>query len=229
MASISWNGGTGTWGTASDWRTTTVPTTAGDVTISVSGSYTLTVSAPAFANSLSLNASGAIVTVASTLAIGTNLSLSAGTLSVNGSATASSFAQAGGTLSGTGTVTVSGSASLGTTSNSYLVESGSGTTDLKAGATLGGGTFTPILALDGGRVLQNDATFSWASGYFYLGYNPLDTTVGGATIVNSVGATFNDQTANQIYTNLGTDVFDNAGLFETTEVAPVVWTAPRGN
>src|SRR5208282_3408853 len=71
-------------------------------------------------------------------------------------------------------------------------------------------------ALDGGRVLQNDGTFNWTGGSIDLGYNPLGSTVGGATIVNALGAIFNDQVAGSINNETGTNVFTNAGTFETS-------------
>src|SRR5262249_40626740 len=89
----------------------------------------------------------------------------------------------------------------------------SGTTDLKAGGTLGGsgGSF----ALDGGRVLQNDATFNWTNGSINMGTNPFGTSVGGSTIINSLGATFNDGVASTIFQGNGTNVFNNLGTFTT--------------
>ena len=142
-----------------------------------------------------------------------NTTLSGGALNTGSNGiTFANFTQTGGTLTGTGTVTVTGSASLGTTGN-YVVESGSGTTDLKGISTLIGNVG---VALDGGRVLQNDGTLNWTSSAIYMGYNPLGTTVGSSTIVNSLGATFNDAVAGSISNNTGTNVFNNAGTFETT-------------
>jgi hypothetical protein len=64
--------------------------------------------------------------------------------------------------------------------------------------------------------MQNDGTFNWTGGSINLGNNPFGTTVGGANIVNALGATFNDQVAGSITNNTGTNVFNNAGTFETT-------------
>jgi hypothetical protein len=72
------------------------------------------------------------------------------------------------------------------------------------------------LTLDGGRTLQNDGTFNWASGQIDMGYNPFGTTIGGSAIVNSLGATFNDTTAGTIANYNGTNAFNNAGTFTTS-------------
>ena len=149
----------------------------------------------------------------------TNTTLSSGTLSLgsNSVTLATNFTQVGSsTLAGTGTLKLTNAASLGTTSGGYLEENGSGTTDLQVGGTLGGSSSTPYLALDGGHVLQNDGTFNWVNGYIYLGYDPLAPTVGGGTIVNSAGATFNDEVASSIITETGSTAFDNAGTFATS-------------
>ena len=122
------------------------------------------------------------------------------------------FAQTGSdTLTGTGMVAVTTTATF--SGATYLVESGSGTTDLQVGAT---GTLSAgVLALDGGRKLQNDGTFNWTGGSIAMGDNPLGTTVGGSTIVNSAGATFNDNVAGSITSSLGANQFNNAGTFAT--------------
>ena len=91
------------------------------------------------------------------------------TVTVNSGANfGSEFTQSGGTLTGTGTVTVTGAAALGSTGN-YVLESGSGTTDLKGTSTLTGNGSSLGLALDGGRVLQNDGTLNWTSGNIEMG------------------------------------------------------------
>jgi hypothetical protein len=140
------------------------------------------------------------------------LKLASSTLTVNSTASlGSGFTHAAGTLSGSGTVTVTGLGSF-TGVSTYMMETGSGTTDLQGGGVLSSG----ILALDGGRKLQNDGTFNWTGGSISLGQNPLGTTIGGATINNMVGATFNDQVAGSITNSTGTNVFNNAGTFNTS-------------
>ena len=49
-----------------------------------------------------------------------------------------------------------------------------------------------------------------------MGYNPFGTTIGGSTIVNSLGATFNDEVASEIANETGTNVFISAGIFTTS-------------
>ena len=99
-----------------------------------------------------------------------------------------------------------------------MVETGGGITDLQGGGALSSG----YLCLDGGRTLQNDGTFNWTGGYIYLGLNPLGTTVGNATIVNSTGATFNDDVASSV-------VNEPAAMCATTPEPspPVSSAAPR--
>ena len=213
----NWNQTTGNWATVADWSTglpgaTNEAVLGGSAAYSVTSSGIVTVYTLVSTPTATLNITGGTFTVTDYAGQGP-LMLSGGTLGIgSSSATIASLMQTGGTLTGTGTVTVTGSASLGTTGN-YVVESGSGTTDLKGISTLIGNVG---VALDGGRVLQNDGTLNWTSSAIYMGYNPLGTTVGSSTIVNSSGATFNDAVAGSISNNTGTNVFNNAGTFETT-------------
>jgi fibronectin-binding autotransporter adhesin len=121
--------------------------------------------------------------------------------------------QSGGTLSGTGTLTVTGTASLGSPNGAPTLETGQGTTDLRVGGTL---SSTSFYSLDGQRTLQNDGTLNWTNGAIYLGYNPFSSNIGGATIINSAGATFSDQVVSSIVNNTGTNAFNNAGTFTTS-------------
>ena len=215
-----WNG-TGNWTTNNDWSSGTPPglsqvasLDSGAVTFS-SSSGTVLLAGLTGTASATLDVTGGSLTVTNFTAQGP-LGLSGGTLNIGSSnATIALFTQSGGTLSGSGTVTVTGLASLGT-SSSYVVETGSGTTNLQGGGTIGNTTNNPLY-LDGGRVLQNgnDGTLKWVSGTINMGDNP-NGTVGGSTIVNSLGATFNDAVAGNIDNETGTNVFTNAGLFETT-------------
>ena len=105
------------------------------------------------------------------------------------STSVAAFEQSGGAVDGTGTLTVSGAATV----ISSDLETGAGTTLLKGVTTLNG-----ALYLDGGRVLENKGTLDVTSpsagaagGQFYLGENlNSDLSVGGGTIKNDVGATF---------------------------------------
>ena len=143
------------------------------------------------------------------------LQLASSTLTVNSTASlGSGFTQTGGTLSGAGTVTVTGSAALVI----QCVYTGERHWDdgFKGTSTLSGSNVGYYFALDGGRVLQNDGTLTWTGGPIDMGSNPFGTTVGGSTIVNSLGAIFNDAAAYSIVNGTGTNVFNNAGTFETT-------------
>ena len=143
----------------------------------------------------------------------TNTTLSGGALTTGSSpiTLGTNFTHAAGTLSGSGTVTVTGLSSF-TGVSTYMLETGSGTTDLQGGGVLSSG----ILALDGGRKLQNEGIFNWTGGSISLGQNPFGTSVGGATIVNALGATFNDAVAGTINNGSGTNAFINAGTFQTS-------------
>ena len=157
--------------------------------------------------SATTNFSGA--TIASLGALG----VTAGTLNLAASVTAASLTQSGGTISGSGTLTVSGAATF--SGGGYDQESGTGKTLLQGTTTDSAYEIT----LDGGRVLENAGTFNVnaTSGYgnFYLGYSPTGS-VGGGTIKNDAGATFDFQSASSIYNNMGATGFTNAGTLEQT-------------
>jgi Ca2+-binding RTX toxin-like protein len=109
----------------------------------------------------------------------------------------------------TGSFTIDGAASF-----TGGVETGSGTIDLKGTTTISGD-----VALDGGYVLQNNGTIDDTGGEIYLGYNPDGNSVGGGTIDNNVGATFELQSSSNglyFYGDYGSTVFNNAGLLEQT-------------
>src|SRR5205085_9442338 len=73
----------------------------------------------------------------------------------------------------------------------------------------------PALSLDGGRVLQNDGTFSWLGGPINLGFNTHGSNVGDSTIVNAADGTFIDAAAASINNGTGSNLFENAGTFST--------------
>jgi len=119
---------------------------------------------------------------------------------------------------------VTGAATFSYSGYVYDQETGTGTTLLQ-GATTDSAYY---VALDGGRVLENAGTFTVnaASGYgvFYLGYNQYGS-VGGGTIQNDSGATFDFQSASTVYAGssaasgapyTGTLGFTNAGTLEQT-------------
>jgi hypothetical protein len=136
---------------------------------------------------------------------GQGLFVSGGILELGGqSASVSSLSQSGGTIDGTGTLTLTGGASL---TSSWDAFTGTGTTVLQ-GTTYDSG----YVALDGGRILENQGAFNWTGPQIYLGYNPnTGSQVGGGTIQNDAGANFNIQSDNSIEYNTGTTAFTNAG------------------
>ena len=128
------------------------------------------------------------------------------------SGSVASLDQTSGFIDGTGTLTVAGVASL------TSVQTGSGTTLLK------GGSSVSSLYLDGGRVLENQGTLT-ATGSLFLGENEYGLpSVGGGTVKNDAGATFDLQSV-QGGVSLGvassSDTFVNAGLFEQTVTTDV--------
>ncbi|UQR65125.1 Ig-like domain-containing protein [Bradyrhizobium sp. C-145] len=212
---IQWtNQISGNWNTGSNWSTGSVPGSQDDVLINLPVTVTFDSGSTAV-NTLTttvgptLAIAGGTMTIAGASNLAGALAISAGTLALNGQTALGSLTQTGGTLTGAGTVVVTGAASF---SSGFVAETGSGTTDLQSGGTLDGG----YLALDGGRTVQNDGTFSWTGGTIYMGYDPFDTTVGGSSIVNAAGATFKDAVAGSIVNIVGTNVFTNAGTFATS-------------
>jgi hypothetical protein len=79
---------------------------------------------------------------------------------------------------------------------------------LKSATTVSGN-----LALDGGRTLENATgeTLTWAAGDFYLGIDPLGTTIGSGTIMNDAGGTVDIESDGVIARGAGVDTFSNAG------------------
>jgi hypothetical protein len=149
--------------------------------------------------------------ITTSASFGNLLEVEAGVLNFNSvSATIASFDQTGGTVSGAGTLTVSGAATFG--GSSYDALTGTGTT-LLDGTTTDSGTLT----LDDGYVLANAGTFDVTSGTaFILGYYPYGSAVGGGTIENEAGGTFDFQAATTVQNNSGTNTFVNAGTLEQT-------------
>ena len=224
MSTVTWTAsGGGDWDISADWSSDpSLPGSGDAVEVATPGAATITHSQGAddSAASISLSAidsltvSAGSLTVAAASSIGGMLTLAGGALELDGDTTVGSLAQAGGLLSGTSTVTVTGPAVLGL-SNSLIVEAGSGITVLEAGGSLGGNGVSPLLGLDGGRVLENEGVFAWQSGQISLAANFLGVSVGGATIDNVLGATFDDQTDGAINANnLGTNLFINDGIFK---------------
>ncbi len=224
MSTVTWSAsGGGDWDISADWSSDpSLPGSGDAVEVATPGAATITHSQGAddSAASISLSAidsltvSAGSLTVAAASSIGGMLTLAGGALELDGDTTVGLLAQSVGLLSGTGTVTVSGPAVLGL-SNSFVVETGSGITDLKFGGSLGGDGVSPLLGLDGGRVLENEGVFAWQSGQISLAANFLGVSVGGATIDNAAGGVFDAQSDFSIVTNnIGTDLFINNGTFK---------------
>jgi hypothetical protein len=123
MTAINWkNAVTGDWSTPADWSTNTVPGSGDAVTVSVAGSYVVSISSAAFANSLTFTASlASLFENAGSLTMAGVLTVDSGFVSLNRANTIGSVALAGGTLAfgaggalGAGTVSLSGGELLAT-------------------------------------------------------------------------------------------------------------------
>ena len=208
-----------------DWGLGRIPPAGDDVVINTASPITVTYdsAAPSVAvNSLTVGADnfdvagGNTLSITSSASFGGLLEVDQGILNFNTvNASIASFDQTGGTISGTGTLTVSGAATFDVGGNGFEEETGTGTTLLQGTTTYSYG----YIGLDGGRVLENAGTFNvslTAAYYFTLGYNPYETAVGGGTIKNDSGATFDFQSASAITNGAGTNTFVNAGTLEQT-------------
>ena len=194
-------------------------------TLNLAGALVLTIGGATFAGatvdvgaSTSVTGGVADFSGATITSLGNDVSVSGGALELGGnSVAAASLEQNGGLIDGSGILTVTGAATFGYEYEFSAVQTGSGTTLLKGATTLssfysGYGD----LYLDGGRIIENAGTFTWLSGQIYLGYNPDGDVVGGATIKNDSGATFDIQTSATVYIDLGPTSFINAGTLEQT-------------
>lgn len=174
---------------------------ATDVVASIQG--------PAFAT---LDITGGALTITGSLSLDGALIFSGTTLSAqHGGSISGPFTQTTGTITGDGILLLAGGASF---SNSTAAMTGSGTTILEGMSSIG-----RVLSLDGGRVLENRGTLTWAAGDIDLGDNPYGVTVGGGTIKNDAGAVFDDQANNEIVSSKGVTAFINAGTYEKTRTA----------
>lgn len=180
----------------------------------VAGGATLLVAAGGSTSAGALNVAGAF-TIASqkfSLTAGTVAGpgsvqlITAGILDIGAAAVTISGSLVGryGTVTGTGTLTVNGG--LFQDVSDSFVQTGKGTTLLAGNSTVAG-----TLYLDGGRTLENKAGFTWTGGGAYLGYNPFATTLGGGSITNDFGASFDIQSDSQFVNEGGATSFTNAG------------------
>jgi autotransporter-associated beta strand protein len=148
MTAISWkNAVSGDWNNVANWSTNTVPTSTDAVTISIGGSYIVTISSADHANSLTFNSFDAeLFENAGSLIIGGALTVGAGFVSLNEANTIGGVALAGGTLAfgngaalGTGEIALSGGQLLATASETLtnaLTFSGNSTIAAAHGTTL---------------------------------------------------------------------------------------------
>jgi hypothetical protein len=151
---------------------------------------------------------GAIDGAGTTQLSGGTLELAANKVGVVGA-----FVQTGGTIDGTETLTILGPTTFSGETGNFLQETGSGTTDLVKGATDSG-----AIALDGGRTLKNEGTFTVTTGAgFYLGINENGGEQKGGGIIKNLG-TFDIQAPATFSINAGsgTTYFDNSGILEQT-------------
>ena len=142
-----------------------------------------------------------------TSSFGNLLTVSGGTLALGGNATAASFTQSGGTLSGASTFTVTGAAFF----SGQSLETGPGTTLLKGTTTFAN---NPAPAFDGGRILENQGTLTVDAQEIDLGLNPFGAAKGGGTLKNDAGGTMIMGQASFIRNGAGAIAFINAGTLE---------------
>src|SRR5277367_1773879 len=83
MSAVSWKSGvSGDWSQAADWSTGLVPGAGDDVTISIAGTYVVTVSTAEAAHSVTLGYSGATLQIGAKLSVGTSFSATAGKVAI---------------------------------------------------------------------------------------------------------------------------------------------------
>ncbi len=192
---ISWNVGTGNWGTPGNWSPPQVPTATDDVVIAANGAnttFTVTVNVAASANGLTLGGGSGIQTLA----------MAAQTLTLNATSTVNSngvLALSGSTLGGTGNLTIDGTFNW------------SGGVMTGAAATTVNGTFnlSGLVGINGNRTLTNASTANWTAGVnqgMWTGTGSVinnngtwDAQVNGGAIVNQYG---------------GVTTFNNSGTFK---------------
>ena len=137
---------------------------------------------------------------------GGELALGAGAVTVAGFAQGNAT-QSNCTVSGSGTLTVTGSAAF---TGGAMRQTGPGVTLLEGSSTLAGNVVGGLF-LEGGRVLENQGTFTLESGLIELG-----SGVGDATLRNDAGATIDLRGIALIGQGAGADALINAGVLEKT-------------
>ena len=232
----------GNWATGADWSTGNMPTASNDATISVAGTYTVTIAANAAANSVTLNNATAKIVDSTYLSVATNVTVTAGQFIVFNTGTLQ-----GGTISvgASGKFLVYNGATLsGITYQGTLAPQANATVYIQNGITVTGtgGTGSGTISLSGGgQALNfldsetlNNLTFSFGSGtgdYLYLneasntssqtlnlGSGVLISQTGGSNIIgpyNYNGGSITD--AGQIALSGGTLTIGNGlGTFSDT-------------
>ena len=203
--SVTMGGGT--------FNATAASTIGGFVTVSgglFDASAASAIGGPVIVNGGELELGASTVTLAGSVAVGAGeLEVGSGAVTVSGG-----FAQEFSIVDGTGTLTLAGGASFDGLADGDRYEdglnecqTGSGTTVLQGATSVSGNG----VALDGGRVLENQGTLTWAGGAFNLGFHPYATTIGGGTIANDAGATFAIECDGAVTVTSGTTAFINNG------------------
>jgi fibronectin-binding autotransporter adhesin len=206
MSAISWiAAGNGNWTTASNWSGGIVPGANDDVTIGLSGAFTVSITSPVSAHSLTLNNSGATVLDTGSLTLTGVLTLTAGTfnLGAGGSIVGGSIVDntsnlfcAGGTLDG---VTYQGQLNLISGGQAVTIVNGITLSGVNGVGRANINTSGATIALQGTQTLDN-ALLS-------LGASTINSTdPGGTGSVLTIGA-------NTIIgsSNLGTSTVNDAG------------------
>ena len=153
---VSWKvGSNNTWDTASAWSNGKVPNSSNAATISVAGTYIVTIGGSDSANSLTIGDQTATALVTGNLSITTSLSVASGTLALGNDGAISGGTvslTAGSSLLSSGVVTSISSVIAGT--GAYGV--GSGVLDLTGSGSLAGTLLSGAgtLVLDGGKFIS---------------------------------------------------------------------------
>ena len=203
MSSISWvSAVSGDWATGSNWSGGVVPTATDDVTIALSGAFTVSITTPVAANSLTLNNAQATVIDTGSLSLTGALNLTAGTFDLN---TGGSIV--GGTIIDSGSHLSCGGGTLnGVTYQGQLnLTAGGQSVTIVNGITLSGvgGTGQANINTNNATInFQGTQSFNNASvSLANSSINVTDPSGTGATLtigVNTVIGSFNANTINTI-------------------------------
>jgi hypothetical protein len=227
MTSYSWNGGSGGWGTISNWSGGIPNSATADATIAAAGTYTVTVeNAKTYTvDSVTLNDATAILDVAGTLDLAGSLALmniDSGTLELAGLVSGGTIdlnnnvlIAAGGTISKTTSFSQGGGGFINLNGSSLTLAG----TSLLQGYITGPGvlvnagvaTLTDDVYFEAGTTLDDTGTVSLASG---MQWGSNGTAAAELTI--AAGGVFDITAANTGWGDDGTLNVINAGLLENT-------------